>query len=323
MLLRKQDVRANEDFASFYHETRDKCLRAVYASTGDVHRAEDLVAEAYARALSRWPRVSRHPAPAAWIVRTALNLHVSWWRRRRREYAIGLPEGTVEQLVAVAGASRGYPPAGGWAGGEALPDPVLIAALRSLPRRQREVVVLRVLLDLDTATTARGYLFGPPSDDDAIAAVAGSFSGLHMDRGIDPIARRARALSARRRAVPAAAAANPGAASTIGNLQLTGFTVQKDPSSGMVTVTVKNFDDSSGLIAALAKDGIKVQIYYQNNIPAKAVEQFGKAMGYTGDTYYTGVPWTKLSDGTYQVQINPKALGPGHIQPLIVVQGYK
>jgi DNA-directed RNA polymerase specialized sigma24 family protein len=89
MLVREQGVRAHEDFASFYHETRDKCLRAVYASTGDVHRAEDLVAEAYARALARWPRVSGHPAPAAWIVRTALNLHVSWWRRGRREYAIG------------------------------------------------------------------------------------------------------------------------------------------------------------------------------------------------------------------------------------------
>jgi RNA polymerase sigma-70 factor (ECF subfamily) len=148
-------VRANEDFASFYHETRDKCLRAVYMSTGDVHRAEDLVAEAYARALSRWPKVSRHPAPAAWIVRTALNLHVSWWRRRRREYAIGLPEAAAEQFDAAAGASAGYAAAGGWTGGETPPDPVLIAVVRSLPRRQREVIVLRVLLDLDTATTAR------------------------------------------------------------------------------------------------------------------------------------------------------------------------
>jgi hypothetical protein len=54
---------------------------------------------------------------------------------------------------------------------------------------------------------------------------------------------------------PAAAVANPGAASTIGNLELTGFMVQKDPSNGIVTVTVKNFDDPSGLVAALAKDG--------------------------------------------------------------------
>jgi hypothetical protein len=168
-----------------------------------------------------------------------------------------------------------------------------------------------------------------------------------MDRGLDGITRRAHALSVRRRAVPAAAAfafvaaagavavAGPshspapaaatssGAGSTIGNLELTGFTVRKDPSDGIVTVTVKNFDDSSGLIAALAKDGIKVQVYHQDKIPAKIVEKFGQAMGYSGDTYYTGVPWTKLSDGSYQVRINPKALGPDHIQPLIIVQGYK
>lgn len=33
-------------------------------------------------------------------------------------------------------------------------DPVLLAVLRRLPRRQREVVVLRVFLDLDVRTTA-------------------------------------------------------------------------------------------------------------------------------------------------------------------------
>jgi DNA-directed RNA polymerase specialized sigma24 family protein len=159
--MREQSVRAHEDFASFYHETRDRCLRAVYTSTGDVHRAEDLVAEAYARALARWPAVSRHPAPAAWIVRTALNLHVSWWRRRRREYTIGLPHGDVEQFDAAARASTGYGVAGGSLGGEALPDPALLAILRSLPRRQREVVVLRILLDLDTAATARELGMAP------------------------------------------------------------------------------------------------------------------------------------------------------------------
>jgi hypothetical protein len=46
-------------------------------------------------------------------------------------------------------------------------------------------------------TDNRGHVFGPPSDDDGIAAVAGSFSGLHMDRGIDGITRRAHALSVR------------------------------------------------------------------------------------------------------------------------------
>jgi hypothetical protein len=194
----------------------------------------------------------------------------------------------------------------------------------------------------------RGYVFGPSSDEDGSAAVAGSFSGLHMDRGIEGITRRAHALAWRRRAVPATAAvafaaavgavvvaspghssapaaavASPAAASAIqGNLELTGFTVQNDTSTGIITVTVKNFDDPTALIAALAKDGVKVQIYHQNAIPSKAVERFGPKMGYNGDTYYTGAPWRRLSDGSYQIEINPKVLGPDHIQPLVIVKGY-
>jgi DNA-directed RNA polymerase specialized sigma24 family protein len=65
--------------------TRDDCLRAILASVGDLVLAEDLAAEVYARAWESWREVSQHPAPAAWVVRTAANLRVSWWRRRRRE----------------------------------------------------------------------------------------------------------------------------------------------------------------------------------------------------------------------------------------------
>jgi len=189
--------------------------------------------------------------------------------------------------------------------------------------------------------------YGPQPEDDGIAAVAGSFSGLHMDRGIEGITRRARTLSVRRRAVPtvaavafvaagaavvvsspahstapAAAVANPAAGSTIGNLELTGFTVQNDASTGIITVLVKNFDNPDGLIAALAKDGVKVQIYHQNAIPAAAVEKFGTVMGYSGDTYFYGPAWTKESDGTYKITINVKALGPDRVQPLTIVKGY-
>ncbi|HEY2576703.1 MAG TPA: hypothetical protein VGI74_10395, partial [Streptosporangiaceae bacterium] len=32
-----------------------------------------------------WRKVSGHPAPRAWVVRTALNAGASWWRRRARE----------------------------------------------------------------------------------------------------------------------------------------------------------------------------------------------------------------------------------------------
>jgi RNA polymerase sigma-70 factor (sigma-E family) len=126
------------EFQEFYQANRDVCLRAVLVSAGDRQLAEDLVAEAFTRAWMSWKTVRRHPAPSAWIVRTALNTRVSWWRRRRREVAL---DGDHEVADAVAD-DPGL-------------DPGLLAALRGLPERQREVIVFRVFLDLDTKTTAK------------------------------------------------------------------------------------------------------------------------------------------------------------------------
>jgi RNA polymerase sigma-70 factor (ECF subfamily) len=142
--MRKHGVRDDRaDFAAFYEQSRDACLRAVAVSASDAGAAEDLVAEAYARAWARWQHVSRHPAPTAWVVRTALNARVSWWRRRRREV-----EWTDHDQPAADSPHR-------------LLDSTLLAALRSLPARQREVIALRVLLDLDTETTARALGIAP------------------------------------------------------------------------------------------------------------------------------------------------------------------
>ena len=84
--------------------------------------------------------VSRHPAPRAWVVRTALNTRVSWWRRRHHEVPLAQAEmhadrdGTYE----------------GGVGAE------LMAAVLRLPLRQRQVVALRIFLDLDTARHGPG-----------------------------------------------------------------------------------------------------------------------------------------------------------------------
>jgi RNA polymerase sigma-70 factor (sigma-E family) len=126
-----------DDFAEFYAAYRDGCLRAVLATVGDRALAEDLVAEAFARAWASWRKVSRHPAPQAWVVRTAYNTHVSWWRRRRREVRLDGHDAAV-----TGGTDTGV-------------DATVLAALRQLPARQRDVVVLRVFLDLDTQATAR------------------------------------------------------------------------------------------------------------------------------------------------------------------------
>lgn len=129
--------REHAQFAEFYRVHRAACVKAVVAGTGDRQGAEDLVAEAFTRAWMSWRKVSRHPAPQAWVVRTALNARVSTWRRRRREVAL-----TADHDLAVG------PDAGGV-------DTTLMEALRRLPARQREVVALRAFLDLDTETTAR------------------------------------------------------------------------------------------------------------------------------------------------------------------------
>ncbi len=130
------------DFAEFYRGSVDNCLRAVLVSVGDRDRAQDLVDEAFTRAFASWRTVSRHPAPAAWVVRTALNANVSWWRRRRREVAVPDP-GMVADPAAAEGAAAGPV------------DPRIMAALARLPARQRQVVALRLFLDLDTARTAQ------------------------------------------------------------------------------------------------------------------------------------------------------------------------
>src|SRR6266566_8530454 len=92
------------DFAEFYRRSRDGCLRTVLVSVGDPDVAQDLVAEAFARAWASWRTVSRHPAPAAWVVRTALNANISRWRRRRREVPLA-DAGAAAGLAATIGPS--------------------------------------------------------------------------------------------------------------------------------------------------------------------------------------------------------------------------
>src|ERR1700689_5437205 len=122
------------DFAEFYRGSKDECLFAVLVSVGDQDTAQDLVAEAFARAWASWRTVSRHPAPAAWVVRTALNANISRWRRRHREVPVPDP-GLVADFPAVPWDSRGPG------------DPRIRAALMRLPVRQRQVVALRLFLD--------------------------------------------------------------------------------------------------------------------------------------------------------------------------------
>jgi RNA polymerase sigma-70 factor (sigma-E family) len=124
------------EFADFFQDSWQPCLRVVVAVVGRPQLAEDQVAEAFAKAWASWPKVRRHPAPRAWVVRAALNTGASWWRRRRRELPL------ADHDVAAPGS-----PGGGL-------DATLLTAIWRLPARQREVIALRIFLDLDTAAIA-------------------------------------------------------------------------------------------------------------------------------------------------------------------------
>jgi RNA polymerase sigma-70 factor (ECF subfamily) len=148
------------DFAEFFAARRDAVFRAVLAAVGNRIGAEDAVAEAFARAYQRWPSVRTHPNPTAWVIRVALNVSRSWWRRRRREVLTAIDH---------------EPPAAARPDGR---DDAVAQALATLPRRQREVVALRVLADLSADETAR------------LLGIAPATVHVHLHRALDALRHR-------------------------------------------------------------------------------------------------------------------------------------
>ncbi len=114
-------------FGELYVASRDRLARQLYALTGDAEGAVDLVQEAFARAWTRWDRVSGYDDPEAFVRRVAFNLAKNQWRRVQRT----LVRSTVPDRSAVD------------------PDPAqhqdLVAALLTLSFHEREAVVLHYL----------------------------------------------------------------------------------------------------------------------------------------------------------------------------------
>jgi RNA polymerase sigma factor (sigma-70 family) len=143
------------DFGSFYAMSKDPVYRAVLLATRRPDHAEDAVADAFMRACERWETLATHPNPTAWVVRTAMNRFVSGWRIWRRE------EREMPDLMPlVPEESRSL-------------DPFLLRQLWQLPERQRQVVALRVLADLDTRSTA------------AALGIAEGTVGVHLMRALE------------------------------------------------------------------------------------------------------------------------------------------
>ena len=129
---------AGEEFEEFYGAAFGRLVGQLFLVTGDLHEAEDVVQEAFARAAERWSTIRTYDLPEAWIRRVALNLAASAARRRRRWLAVRARLAPPPEL----------PPAS---------DEVLelVQALGRLPMSQRQPLVLHYLLQLPTEQIAR------------------------------------------------------------------------------------------------------------------------------------------------------------------------
>ncbi len=127
-------------FEEVYQVDGPRLVAEIFAVTGSLPEAEDLVQEAFVRAYARWPRVGAMEAPAAWVRRVALNLAISRWRSLRRAAAFGrrlrVAEATHE--------SQSRHEETIW----------LVTALQKLPQRQRVAIVLHYWADLPVTTVA-------------------------------------------------------------------------------------------------------------------------------------------------------------------------
>jgi RNA polymerase sigma-70 factor (ECF subfamily) len=134
-------VAGRPGFAEVVAEELDAVYRYLVYITGDRSAAEDLAAETFEKAFRSWRRFDpRRGSPRTWLCRIARSVAIDWFRaerrRRKREDVYAREAAELEEI------------------GEGLP-PALEQALRELSPAEREVVALRVLLELDGPTAAR------------------------------------------------------------------------------------------------------------------------------------------------------------------------
>lgn len=132
---------ARASFADVVVEQLDAVYGYLVYLTGDRTAAEDLAAETFEKAFRTWRRFDpRRSSPRTWLCRIAHNVAVDWFRaearRRKREDVYMRDVGVIGEFV------------------DGLPGP-LEQALRELSPAEREVVALRVLLELDGPSAAR------------------------------------------------------------------------------------------------------------------------------------------------------------------------
>ena len=134
-------VAREREFTAFVEQASPELLRIGWFLTGDVHAAQDLVQTALLRTYRRWHRID--PPRAVAYTRTIMLNHArDEWRRHGSGRVTADPDAGEHQ-----------PPTPDHATTTSEQDR-LIRGLRTLPERQRAVVVLRYYVDLSERQVA-------------------------------------------------------------------------------------------------------------------------------------------------------------------------
>lgn len=115
-------------FDEFVIRSREHLLSYIHALTGDLQASQDIAQETFIRAWKKWSVLRDYENPEAWSRHVAHNLSVGRWRRL-----------TVRRGRAVESQPVGEPEVG---------HLDVAAALRHLPRDQRNAVIMFGVLDM-------------------------------------------------------------------------------------------------------------------------------------------------------------------------------
>lgn len=144
------DVRAEAadlGFDAFYRREYAGTVRLAYALTGRLDLAEELAQDAFLACHRRWDKVAGYDDPVAWMRRVVTNRCISSGRRHVTEL----------RLLARLGRERPVAPVLDERSDQ------LWEAVRSLPRRQAQVLALAFADDLDVRTIAATLGIGEES----------------------------------------------------------------------------------------------------------------------------------------------------------------
>jgi len=145
---------APRGFAEFVSARSPALVHTAYLLTGDFHLAQDLVQTALVRTWPHWDRI-KDEHPEAYVRTVMVRLQSSWWRRKWRGE---MPTGELPEPRRGRASLDGSGVAtvdDGSATKEVEDKMVLATALATLPRGQRQIVVLRYVDDLSVEQVAR------------------------------------------------------------------------------------------------------------------------------------------------------------------------